>query len=367
MSGTSLDGVDAVVASFNDDGIKIHRHLEKNYPAKLRSEFLTLCTPGENELHRLQLVAHQRAELVADIIGVLCSELDPNTIIAIADHGQTVRHFPMQTPPYTVQVHHGALLAELTQIDCVVDFRSKDIAAGGQGAPLVPAFHQAFFANQHHYRIIINIGGMANISLLGPNASEALLGFDTGPGNTLLDAWCKQHTGKPYDDEGHWAASGTTHKPLLEALLKDNYFMQTPPKSTGREQFNMIWLMDTLSQPPYKHLKPEDVQATLTEFTVSSILIGVEQACKTCDITDAELDGIYICGGGTFNATLMTLLKQNTGFDVHTTQKLGVPPKQVEAAAFAWFGKQAVENQPSRLCQSTGARHHNVLGALYPA
>lgn len=368
MTGTSLDGIDAALVSFETLEIKVHRFLETPYPDALRAEFLALFTRGDDELHRLQLAAHHRSTLVAQSVKTLCSDISPKDVIAIADHGQTIRHFPNKTPPYTLQAHHGAHLSELTGLPCVVDFRSKDIAAGGQGAPLAPAFHQAYFADPKRYRLVINIGGLANISLLKPGAQEAALGFDTGPGNTLLDAWCQHHTGANYDKNGQWGATGETSHALLDHFLDDEYFKQLPPKSTGREYFNMAWLTDKLSTHQFNDLGNNHIQASLTTLTAHSIALGIEQACSMHDIKPAtDIEGIYICGGGAYNTALMSALKTALPGDVHSTEKLGVPPEQVEAVAFAWLAKQAIENQITELVQTTGAHHASVLGAIYPA
>ena len=368
MSGTSLDGIDAVLARFNTQSANVVRHLHIDYPASLKDQFFSLLTPADNELARAQQAQHQRTDLANKLIDKLCNGLDRAQIMSIADHGQTIRHFPNNTPPYSIQLHQGARLAKLTGITTVVDFRSKDIADGGQGAPLAPAFHQAFFSDPQHYRMLINIGGIANISLLPPSGSPGSLGFDTGPGNTLLDLWSLQHTGEAYDDQGQWAASGRVNEPLLKHLLDEDYFRLTPPKSTGREKFNLEWLNQKLKTFNLNQCPHKDVQATLSAYTVRTIFLGITQICQQAGINrDAALEGIYVCGGGAYNTHLMQALQQQSNVPVQSSDSLGVPPQQVEATAFAWLGKTAITNQAIDLRQTTGATHANILGAIYPA
>ena len=266
MSGTSLDGIDGVLLSFTGKKINLIKHAEIAYPKALQQAFFALFTPANNEIERSQLAGIIRAELAAQLVDTLCCDIDRSQVRAIADHGQTVRHCPNVAPPYSVQIHQGARLAELSSITTVVDFRSKDIASGGQGAPLVPAFHQAFFSCQKQHRLIVNIGGICNISLLKPNDTQALFGFDTGPGNTLMDIWATQHINKAYDHHGNWACSGEVNTALLAHFMEDDYFMRTPPKSTGREHFNLAWLTDKLATFKSRNkgpLEANDVQARL--------------------------------------------------------------------------------------------------------
>ncbi len=368
MSGTSLDSIDAVLADFHSHSVCVVRHKCIAYPASLQQELFSLLTPTDNELARVQAVQHERTNLANKLIDALCDGIDRTQIASIADHGQTIRHFPNNTPPYSVQIHQGARLAKLSGITTVVDFRSKDIADGGQGAPLVPAFHQALFADQQKYRIIVNIGGIANISLLPPAGHHGNLGFDTGPGNTLLDLWSQQHTGKSFDDQGQWAASGNVNQPLLAHLLDEDYFRINPPKSTGREQFNLDWLKHKLQKLNPDTYANNDVQSTLAEFTVRTISLGIAQACQQAKINpDKAIEGIYICGGGACNTHLMQTLQQKTNMPVQSSKVLGVPPQQVEATAFAWLGKMAITQQVVDLRHTTGAKYANILGAIYPA
>ncbi len=366
MSGTSLDGIDGVLASFTQDRALVHRHAATRYPEPLKRAFEQLLTPGDNEIERMQLAQQQRNQLACHLVNDLCKELERSQVTAIADHGQTIRHCPQANPPYSLQLHDGAALAECSGIDSIVDFRSQDIAAGGQGAPLVPAFHQAFFAHQEKYRVIVNIGGIANISLLAPGNGPSSSGFDTGPGNTLLDSWCRIHTGQAYDDQGQWAASGRVREGLLTALLADAYFRQPPPKSTGRETFNHAWLEKQLRRGGFSNLPPEDVQASLSALTAHAIHLGIQQACAFKEIDpEAALEGIYLCGGGVNNHLLLEQIVALSPVTVHSTEQLGVPPQLVEATAFAWLGHEALNRRSIRLHHTTGARHDIILGAVY--
>lgn len=367
MSGTSLDGIDAVLAVFRDGSIEIIKHASIAYPPHLQKEFIRLFSPASNELTRLQKAAHLRTELVINVLNELLKGVDRSNIAALADHGQTIRHFPDGAPPYTLQVHQGARLAAATGINSVVDFRSKDVADGGQGAPLVPAFHQTFFADKQQHRIIVNIGGIANLSLLAPENTQPSIGFDTGPGNTLLDAWCQQHTGREYDEDGRWGESGNPDDSCVAQLLDEAYFYLAAPKSTGREYFNLEWLNKKLKDKA--ELYPaNDVQASLCTLTAQTINLGIQQVCKQSGIDPKkELEGVYICGGGAYNKALMNKLDSLIHTPVYTSDALGVPAKLVEAAAFAWLGKMAIERKTVDLRLTTGAKHRNILGAIYPA
>ncbi len=368
MSGTSLDGIDGVLAQFTGDNIEVLQQAEVGYPNSLREALLALFLPADNEIERIEQVCQQRNHLALKVIEQLCAGIDRNAVIAIADHGQTIRHFPNANPAYTLQIHRAAELAELSGIDCVVDFRSKDVAAGGQGAPLVPAFHQAYFSDARRHRAVVNIGGLANISLLPRGAENASIGFDTGPGNTLLDTWCQQHTGTPYDVDGQWAASGQINQALLRDMMADEYFHRTPPKSTGREYFNPAWLQNKLKQGGYRSLDAADIQASLVALTAHSVALGLRQACERSGIkSESALQGVYVCGGGACNHFLMQQLASRISAPVKSSAELGIPPKLVEATAFAWLGKQAVDCQAVDLRRTTGAHHNNILGALYRA
>lgn len=372
MSGTSLDGVDGVLASLPaEDQHQPMATLATAYvpfPDDLRAALMALQANGENELQREALAANQLAQHYAQCIAALLekSAIAPAYIRAVGVHGQTIRHRPELG--YTRQTNNPALLAELCGIDVIADFRSRDVAAGGQGAPLVPAFHQAVFGSNNQARVAVNIGGISNISILPP-ASEtetavATAGFDTGPGNVLMDAWIARHQGQAYDAGGAWGASGRIDQSLLQTLRADPYFALPPPKSTGRDLFHGDWLDARLQQ--YAQLAPADVQATLTALTASTIADGILQHAPATS-------AVYVCGGGAYNDYLLQLLAQalRTGsgreIAVCSTEVLGVAPNHVEALAFAWLAQRFCLRLPGNLPAVTGARGLRVLGALYPA
>lgn len=352
MSGTSLDGVDGVLTAFNGS---LHAAYVP-FPGPLREELLALQAATENEIERAALVGNQLAELYARCVQQLLREagLPATAVKAIGVHGQTVRHRP--DLGFTRQVNNPALLAELTGIDVIADFRSRDIAAGGQGAPLVPAFHRAVFGSQTATRVVVNIGGIANLSVLQPGGE--VLGYDTGPGNVLMDAWASIHLGTPYDPGGEWAASGRPLADMLTDMLTEPYLAAPPPKSTGRDLFNPNWLQQRLAR--FTHRLPADIQATLAAFTVRTIIDAIQR-----DAPDAE--SIYICGGGALNSHLMRSLQHELGKPVVSTEQLGIAPTQVEASAFAWLAARFCDGLPGNLPAVTGARGLRVLGALYPA
>ncbi len=353
MSGTSLDGVDGILTAF--DGVQHAAYVP--FPAALRHELLTLQSASDNEIHREAMAANQLVLLYADCVQQLlkASGVAAENVRAIAAHGQTIRHLPASG--YTRQINNPALLAELTGIDVIADFRSRDIAAGGQGAPLVPAFHQAVFASTAgQTRVVANIGGISNISIL--KAHGEVSGFDTGPGNLLMDGWINTHLGAAYDEDGHWAAGGTVSQALLTALLAEPFLALPPPKSTGRDLFHAEWLATKLSD--FTSLDAQDIQATLAAFTVQSLANAI-----VLHAPDAA--GLYVCGGGALNGHLMTSLAKALPMPVASTAALGVSPNHVEALAFAWLAERFCERLPGNLPAVTGARGSRVLGALYPA
>jgi len=360
MSGTSLDGVDGVLVECSDEACKVVQHTHRPFPAALSAEFLNLNSTGPDELHRAALAANALTRVYAQIVTELLARagVSPAAVRAIGAHGQTVRHRPQEfdATGYTLQLNNPALLAELTGIDVVADFRSRDVAAGGQGAPLVPTFHQALFARPGKTVTVLNIGGISNLSVL---RAEAVLGFDCGPGNALMDAWCQQHTGQAFDAGGAWAASGQVHPPLLESMLQEPFFALPPPKSTGRDLFNRQWLSQRLAA--FAQLAPEDVQATLTELTASACATDVQRH-------GPDSESLIVCGGGALNTLLMRRLQARLPtLSVVSSEVLGLPPLQVEAAAFAWLARRAVLRQTASLKSITGARGARVLGAIYPA
>ena len=361
MSGTSLDGVDGVLADFSQSRPVILAHATADFTPQLRAELLALNTAGDNELHRAALAGNALMRVYADVVHDLLrkTQTGAGSVEAIGAHGQTVRHRPQDFDGtgYTVQLAQPALLAELTDIDVVADFRSRDVAAGGQGAPLAPFFHQAWFGSVDSNVGVLNIGGIANLTLLRPDAT--ILGFDCGPGNSLMDAWCSMHCGLPYDAEGQWAATGQVLPPLLDALLEEPFFRQAPPKSTGRDLFNMAWLQARLAKFPTA--SPQDVQATLAELTA---LTCSDDAMRL----DRNLRELVVCGGGALNTFLMQRLQALLPkTHVISSALRGLPALQVEAAAFAWLARKTVRRETLALKSTTGARGARVLGCVYPA
>jgi anhydro-N-acetylmuramic acid kinase len=358
MTGTSLDGVDAVLADLSGARPRIVATAHLPLAQDLRSELLQLCTSGWDELNRSAMASQQLARGYADAVQRLLrdAKVQADQVRAIGVHGQTVRHRP--EAGYTVQLNAPATLAELTGIDVVADFRSRDIAAGGQGAPLLPVFHAGVFI-AHTPRAVVNVGGIANVTALpAAGSSEPVIGFDCGPGNVLIDAWAAEHLAQPFDRDGHWAAGGCANAALLRELMQEPYFSLPPPKSTGRELFNREWLSRKLTQGT---LDPQDVQATLTRLT--AVTIGQAIARHAGLVAD-----VFVCGGGAFNSTLLRMLGEECApRPVASTQKLGVAPDHVEAFAFAWLAREHVLRRAASLPAVTGAHGARVLGALYPA
>lgn len=359
MSGTSMDGVDAVLADIRPGRPpQLLAEASVALPAALRAELLALNTAGDNELDRAARAAHELAGLYAQAVAGLLyrSEAETHAIAAIGAHGQTVRHRPELG--YSWQLNAPALLAELTGIPVVADFRSRDVAAGGQGAPLVPAFHDAVFAAGRP-RAVLNLGGMANVTLLRPEREPE--GFDTGPANVLLDLWCERHTGRPYDEDGRWAGEGRLVPGLLEYLIRSEpWFALPPPKSTGRDRFHAAWLQQRLDDYPGPAPGPADVQATLQMLTARTVAQAVAARAP-----DAE--EMLVCGGGARNGGLMRDLAHCLQRPVQATDRHGVPAQHVEALAFAWLAWAHVNGVPAGLPAVTGARGKRVLGAYYPA
>jgi anhydro-N-acetylmuramic acid kinase len=360
MSGTSLDGVDGVLADCSASSTRVLHHAYQPFPAELAAELLALNRCGPDELHRAALAANALVRVYAKVVSALlqATSLPASAIAAVGAHGQTVRHRPgaFDGTGYTLQLNNPALLAELSHITVVADFRSRDVAAGGQGAPLVPAFHRALFGRPGQTVAVLNLGGMSNLSVL---RDDAVLGFDCGPGNALLDAWCSEHTGQPYDDQGRWGASGSVQPELLANLLQEPFFDQPPPKSTGRDLFNRDWL--TSRAGAHLRLRPVDIQATLAELTARSCATELRRHAPGCQ-------RLIVCGGGAYNAHLMQRLQALLpGVAVVASDLEGLPPLQVEAAAFAWLARKTLHRETGSLESVTGARGARVLGAIYPA
>lgn len=358
MTGTSLDGIDAVLADLGGLRPLLRRHAHHGFAPELRDALLDLNSAGANELHRAavasQHLARAYAAAVADLL--LHADIEANAVRAIGAHGQTVRHQP--DAGYTIQLNAPATLAELTGIDVVADLRSRDVAAGGQGAPLVPAFHAAVFRAERP-RAVVNIGGISNLTALPASDDDtAVLGFDCGPGNVLIDAWAQEHLSEAIDRAGHWAAGGHVDAALLESLLAEPYFKLPPPKSTGRDRFTHHWLSERLDGIA---ASAQDVQATLTQLT--AVVIG--RAISQFSSTAAD---VVVCGGGAFNTTLMRMLSEVCApRPVYASDALGVAADHVEALAFAWLAREFLARRPGNLPAVTGARGPRVLGALYPA
>jgi anhydro-N-acetylmuramic acid kinase len=353
MSGTSLDGIDAVLVDLSQSKPRQIAQCYLPFDETLKNDLLSLHMPANNELHHAQIIGNQLASMYATAVAplLLHAKLSNKEVKAIGCHGQTIRHRP--DLGYSLQIGNAALLAELTGITVVSDFRSRDIAAGGHGAPLVPGFHDHVMRHADIHRVIVNIGGISNLTDLPPHAATS--GFDCGPGNLLMDAWCMQHHGKPHDDSGAWAASGKVLPDLLEKMLAEPYFALPPPKSSGRDLFNTSWLQNKLQG----NEAAANVQATLLELTCRSITLAIQKYCRGAK-------EIYLCGGGAHNQTLRNRLTASLpDCSVKTTDALGVDNDYLEAIAFAWLAQQALQVKPANLPQVTGARHPCILGAVY--
>jgi anhydro-N-acetylmuramic acid kinase len=360
MSGTSIDSIDAGLLEINHNEFLLLESHNHEIPTELKSSLETLCTAEKFSVDEFGGCDRQLGELFADATIALLHKagLSKSRITAIGSHGQTVRHRPTSdhNGPFTLQIGDPNIIALKTGITTVADFRRKDMAAGGQAAPLAPVFHQAFFSDNRLSRAVINIGGISNLSKLSP--IEDLIGFDLGPGNRLMDAWSQRHLNEEYDKNGHWAAAGTVNRKLLTDLLAHPYLSLKFPKSTGREDFNIEWLDTLLTQ--YPELEAQSVQATLLEFTAESI------ASATLEIFTP--DEIYICGGGALNTTLMKRIQALFGEKpVQSTQSLGIDPQWVEAAGFAWLAKRRIENLTGNCTTVTGATKELTLGGIYLA
>ncbi|MBA2653730.1 MAG: anhydro-N-acetylmuramic acid kinase [Gammaproteobacteria bacterium] len=357
MSGTSIDSIDVAAVSF-DDSFSLLGGLSIPFPLSIQESLHTICQPGEDEINQLGQLDRQLGFLFADACNDLLKKLGlaSHDIVAIGSHGQTIRHHPNKAYPFTLQIGDPNIIAERTGITTVADFRRRDMACGGQGAPLTPAFHHFAFHSLQRNRVVINIGGIANLTYLPFDENEQVVGFDCGPGNTLLDQWIRKHQHQPYDYEGGWANQGIVHLPLLERLLSDPYFQLPPPKSTGREYFNLEWLEENLLN---MHLAPVDIQSTLAELTARTILAAVATHTK-------EASDILICGGGVHNKDLVARLERMRGIhSLFSTNDFGVDPDWVEAIAFAWMAKQTMNRLPGNMPAVTGAAKATILGGVY--
>ncbi|ADP12523.1 Anhydro-N-acetylmuramic acid kinase [Erwinia sp. Ejp617] len=358
MSGTSLDGIDVVMAVIDENMVAQQASYHHPIPQALRQQILAICQGQSLTLSQLGQLDTRLGRLFAEAVLALLKQqgLSGEEITAIGCHGQTVWHEPQGEAPNSLQIGDNNQLAALTGITVVGDFRRRDMALGGQGAPLVPAFHQAVLMHPTERRMVLNIGGIANLSLLIPG--QKLRGFDTGPGNMLLDAWIWRQQGKAYDKDGAWGAAGNIVRPLLQQMLGDPYFALHAPKSTGREYFNLRWLENQLSS--YPALPPQDIQATLTELTATTIAQQV--------LLGGGCDRLLVCGGGANNRLLMARLADHlSGTEVISTDKAGIGGDDMEALAFAWLAWRTLSGLPGNLPSVTGAREASVLGAIFPA
>lgn len=359
MTGTSVDGLDLALLDLPSN-LKPQAFTTVPFASSLRERLLALSSPHNDEIFQMGEAHVELGHFIASTCLKFIAEQGTSTseIRAIGSHGQTIRHHPNSEYPFSTQIGNGHVIAENTGIDVIADFRGRDIAAGGQGAPLVPSYHRALFGSGARFRVVVNIGGIANVTILSPEDSS-YNGFDTGPGNALLDAWVQECRNKPYDVKGSWARSGKLHKPLLDQLLSDPFYEATPPKSTGKERFNLSYLHGfTIDHPS---VSPRDVQATLVELTAQSITSAIDEHASTCS-------EVVICGGGRLNEYLMfRLAALNPQRVIQPSEALGVNGDAIEAAAFAYLAWQFIERLPGNQPNVTGAEGLRVLGCLYPA
>jgi anhydro-N-acetylmuramic acid kinase len=355
ITGTSVDGLDMALLDLSN-GIRLVAAHTQPFPGDLREKLLALNQPGSDHLDRIGEVDAALGQFIGAAVNDFIAEagIPPADVAAIGSHGQTVRHRPDLDPAFTWQIGDPNRIAELTGITTVADFRRRDLAAGGQGAPLVPPFHEALFRSVDETRVVVNIGGIANVTVLPSDSTRPITGFDTGPGNCLLDAWCETQTGSPFDEDGAWARSGELQDDLLQAMRWDPYLSRPPPKSTGREYFNLAWLDQYRGTE-----RPEDVQRTLLEFTATSILDAIEEWATSCQ-------RLIVCGGGRLNAYLMERLEKLSASPVKASEAHDFDGDALEAAAFAWLAARRLADQAGNAPAVTGAKGSRVLGAVYP-
>jgi len=356
MSGTSMDGIDAALVDFNQTPQALVATHNEPLPKTIREALFALTHSGPDEINQLGQLDRQLGELFATAtINLLKKAKVPATeVIAIASHGVNVRHQPRLSYPFTLQIADPHTIAQQTGITTVADFRRRDIAYGGHGAPLTPAFHAHAFADPKKAKAVVNIGGIANVTIL----EDTVLGFDTGPGNTLLDAWIRKHCDKGFDDNGAWSQTGTVQDDFLTLLLNDEYFQTPPPKSTGREYFNLLWLEQYVNQYN-KSIASEDMQATLTAFTARTIADAIQQHSNNCQ-------EVLICGGGIHNQALLAELQNYLSpISIVSTEQHGIPPDWLEAIAFAWFAKHTIEKNMIEINMQHAATVTRILGAIY--
>jgi anhydro-N-acetylmuramic acid kinase len=361
MSGTSADAVDVVLVDLTN-GCQVQAHHTATLSTELRKAIHSLAVPGRNEINTCMDIDVELGRLIAAAVRLMLKKaaVAPSRVHAIGSHGQTVRHRPDGDRATTLQLGDPNIIAEETGITVVADLRRRDMAAGGQGAPLVPAFHQSQFQHRSIPRVVVNIGGIANVTALAAGLHARVTGFDTGPGNTLMDQWIQASLKQPYDKDGQWATSGKYDQNLLQRMLRDSYFSKTPPKSTGPEHFNLRWLEKILKRHGKRVVK-KNVQATLCELTAVSITEAIQQHAP-------GTEEVLVCGGGVHNLALMYRLQALLQpLKVFSTEDFGLDPDRVEAAAFAWLAQQTLNHRPGNIPAVTGARHAVILGAVYPA
>lgn len=361
ISGTSVDGLDLALLEISSS-LNVTAATTVSLPERLRAELLALGQPGGNDLDVLGRTDAMLGEFIgqAAVDFLAANAIEPHQVTAIGSHGQTVRHRPSGEAPFTLQIGDPNRIAEITGITTVADFRRRDVAAGGQGAPLVPPFHGALFRTSSEDRAVLNLGGIGNFTLLPADAAAPITGFDTGPGNALMDDWITHSRREPYDHGGDWAASGRVDDDLLERLLSDPYLAAPPPKSTGREYFNLSWLTEQLGQHlATREVAEADVQATLCAFTAETV-------ARSLNVWGASTRRVLVCGGGRHNRTLLAAIAERVRCPVETTDDHGVDGDSIEAAAFAWLAHQTLNRQTGNEPAVTGARGGRVLGAVYP-
>ena len=361
MSGTSMDGIDAALVAFGDHECEVKATQAVDYPKDLRDELLTASRqPAQCTVDKIGQLDRWIGECFRDATLQLLknANVDSRSVVAIGSHGQTLRHQPRGARPFTLQIGDPNIIASGTGITTVGDFRRRDLAVGGEGAPLAPAFHRWLFADTDKSRAVLNIGGIANVTMLS-NTTDRVIGFDTGPGNTLLDGWIRANLDKPFDSDGGWSRSGAVNEPLLGQMLADPYFDQPPPKSTGFEYFNGGWTRSRLASLGGLTIPAADIQATLAELSARTIAMSILKFAP-------DIDEVLVCGGGIHNADLMQRLRGYlTGAQVSSTDLYGLHPDWVEAAAFAWLAKRRLEGKTGNLPEVTGASRAAVLGAIY--
>ncbi len=358
MSGTSLDGIDAALVDFTGDKLRLIEFKYQPFPTELQNTIQRLSKPDALiSLKEYGAMDARLGHLFADIVNALLAKADipAASVSAIGSHGLTVYHAPADKFSFSLQIGDPNVIAEKTGITTVADFRRRDIAAKGQGAPLVPAFHQAAFQHPDEHRCIVNIGGIANITALSKDPSAPVIGFDTGPGNTLMDLWIKLQRNQQYDKNGDWAQTGNINYDLVNILKQDPYFNLAPPKSTGKEHFSLAWVYQYFDAFSYK---AEDVQASLCFLTAITICDAIKKHAP-------DTERVLICGGGSHNAYLLELMQQNMECPVESTERYGLHPDHVEAMAFAWLARQTLNNLPGNLKEVTGAINSVILGGIY--